>query len=135
MFSFLNIRFYPNNIVNLYDDNGYFDDMKRSLVILLMMFCFAFGNLASAQLQWREVPHKIAGRSLTDPALTDGVEIYGKDGVITIRTQRRIQVKVFTILGQLVSQATLNAGSAELKVGTRGIFIVKIGNITQKVAL
>ncbi|MDO4511967.1 MAG: DUF6383 domain-containing protein [Bacteroidales bacterium] len=92
-------------------------------------------STAFAQLQWREIQHKVQGKSLVDPAQTDGVEIYGKDGVITIRTQRRIIVKVFTILGQLVSQATLNAGTAELKVGARGIFIVKIGNITQKVAL
>ena len=88
-----------------------------------------------AQLQWRETTHKITGRSLTDPGATDGVEIYGANGVITIRTQRRIQVKVFTILGQLVSQATLNPGISELKINARGIYIVKIGNITQKVAL
>lgn len=109
--------------------------MKRSLVISIMLIILAFGNFASAQLQWREIQHKVQGRSLVDPAQTDGVEIFGKDGVITIRTQRRVTVKVFTILGQLVSQATLNVGSSELKVGSRGIFIVKIGNITQKVAL
>ena len=88
-----------------------------------------------AQLQWRETTHKVTGRSLTDPSVTDGVEIYGANGVITIRTQRRIQVKVFTILGQVVSQATLNPGISELKINARGIYIVKIGNITQKVAL
>ncbi len=108
--------------------------MKRSLVIFLLIFAAVCG-LASSQLQWREVQHRVQGRSLVDPSLTDGVEIFGKDGTITIRTQRRITVRVFTMLGQLVSQATLNVGSSELKIGSRGIFIVKIGNITQKVAL
>ena len=93
------------------------------------------GDMAHAQMQWREVQHKVQIKSLVDPAQTDGVEIFGKDGVITIRTQRRVTVRVFTILGQLVSQSTLNVGSYELKVGLRGVFIVKIGNITQKVAL
>lgn len=110
--------------------------MRRSLVIFVMLFSLLFGGYASAQLlQWREIQHKVQGRSLVDPAQTDGVEIFGKDGTITIRTQRKITVKVFTILGQLVSQASLNVGCSELKVGLRGIFIVKIGNITQKVAL
>lgn len=109
--------------------------MKRSLVIFLMLTCIAICGLASNQFQWREVQHRVQGRSLVDPSLTDGVEIFGKDGTITIRTQRRITVRVFTILGQLVSQATLNVGSSELKIASRGIFIVKIGNITQKVAL
>ena len=95
----------------------------------------AISHQAMAQLQWRETTHKVTGRSLTDPSVTDGIEIYGANGVITIRTQRRIQVKVFTILGQIVSQATLNPGISELKINARGIYIVKIGNITQKVAL
>ena len=65
----------------------------------------------------------------------DLFEMYGMNGVITIKTPRRITVRVFTILGQSVSQATLNPGTSELRIGTRGIYIVKIGNITQKVAL
>ena len=109
--------------------------MKRLLIILSTVMALAFSYQAVAQLQWRETTHKITGRSLTDPNITDGVEIYGNNGVITIRTQRRIQVRVFTILGQLVSQVTLNPGTAELKINARGIYIVKIGNITQKVAL
>jgi hypothetical protein len=77
----------------------------------------------------------VQGRSLTDPKQTDGIEIFQRSGIITIRTQKTIQVKVFTILGQLVSQATLSPGISELKLNSRGIYLVKIGNITQKVAI
>ncbi|UKI44043.1 MAG: hypothetical protein L6U16_14210 [Porphyromonadaceae bacterium] len=64
--------------------------MRRSLVIFVMLFSLLFGGYASAQLlQWREIQHKVQGRSLVDPAQTDGVEIFGKDGTITIRTQRK----------------------------------------------
>ncbi|MBO7609419.1 MAG: hypothetical protein J6S96_04385 [Muribaculaceae bacterium] len=109
--------------------------MKRVLAILVTIIALTVSNMASAQLAWRETNREIQGRSLTDPRATDGVELYGNNGVISIKTTRRINVRVFTILGQSVSQATLNPGSYELKVGTRGIFIVKIGNLTQKVAL
>lgn len=108
--------------------------MRKLLVILAMIMAFAAPVDMSARAQWREVS-QAQGRSLTDPRQTDGIEIFQRSGTITIRTQRPIQVKVFTILGQLVSQANLPAGTSELKLNTRGIFLVKIGNITQKVAL
>lgn len=109
--------------------------MKRLLAILAIIIALTVSNMASAQLTWRETNREVQGRSLTDPRATDGVELYGNNGVITIKTTRRITVRVFTILGQSISQATFNPGTYELKVGTRGIFIVKIGNLTQKVAL
>lgn len=109
--------------------------MKRVLTILLTAIALTVSNMASAQMTWRETNREVTGRSLTDPKQTDGIEIYGNNGVITIKTTRRITVRVFTILGQNVSQAVLNPGTSELKIGTRGIYIVKIGNLTQKVAL
>lgn len=107
---------------------------RRFFVILAALMMLAAPLTMSARAQWRETT-QVQGRSLTDPKATDGVEIFQRSGTITIRTQRTIQVRVFTILGQLVSQATLQPGIAELKLNTRGIYLVKIGNITQKVAL
>jgi hypothetical protein len=109
--------------------------MRKFWVSILIIMVLAFGQSVCAQLQWRETNREITARSLTDPRLTDGIEIYGSNGVITIRTQRRIQVRVFTILGQLVSQATLNPGTSELRINSRGIYLLRIGNLTQKVAL
>lgn len=92
-------------------------------------------NLATAKVQWRETNAEVQGKSLTDSRNTDGVEIFQRNGTIIIRTQKTIQVRVFTILGQLVSQATLQPGTSELRLNSRGIYMVKVGNITQKVAL
>ena len=109
--------------------------MRQILTTLMTLIALAVSNMASAQMMWRETNREVTGRSLTDPKLTDGIEIYGNAGTITIKTPKRITVRVFTILGQSVSQAVLNPGTSELKIGTRGIYIVKIGNLTQKVAL
>ncbi|MBR1543717.1 MAG: T9SS type A sorting domain-containing protein [Muribaculaceae bacterium] len=111
--------------------------MKRLLMILSLTMLLAGWNQADGQLQWRDTNQKAMGRMLIDPSQTDGVEIYSNSstGTITIKTPHKIQVRVFTILGQLVSQATLNPGTSELKINSRGVYIVKIGNITQKVAL
>ena len=100
---------------------------------MALLVSLAIPMSMSAKVQWRET-NQVQGRSLTDPKQTDGIEIFQRNGVITIRTQKTIQVRVYTILGQLVSQATLSPGTSELKL-SRGIYLVKIGNITQKVAL
>lgn len=110
--------------------------MRRLRLILLLLTLAAGITLpVDAQRVWRETSRELPQRSLNDPRLSDGVEIYGNNGAIIIRTPRRVQVRVFTILGQLVSQTTLNPGVSELRIGARGIYLVKVGNITQKVAL
>lgn len=77
--------------------------------------------------QWQETKHAVQTES--------DLEITGKDGVIVVRTTKRIQVRVFTILGQLVSQSVVNPGESILKVNSRGIYIVRVDNRTFKVAL
>ena len=109
--------------------------MRRLLAILSLIFVLGLGNTALAEIQWHETNREVAGKSLNDPRTSDGIEIYGSNGTITIVTPKRISVRVYTILGQMVSQATLQPGTSELKLGSRGIYLVRIGNLTQKVAI
>ncbi|MGN0212576.1 MAG: DUF6383 domain-containing protein [Muribaculaceae bacterium] len=111
--------------------------LRRRLFILAVGLWVMMMPIADAhaQMQWRESSQPVSVPSLNDPRQSDGVEIFGVNSSIIVRTPHRVQVRVFTILGQMVSQAVLNAGTSELKINSRGIYIVKIGNVTQKVAL
>ena len=109
--------------------------MKRLLVILTLILALGMGNTSRAEIQWHETNREMTGKSLNDPRTSDGVKIYGSNGTITIVTPERITVRVYTILGQLVSQAVLQPGTSELRLGSRGIYLVRIGNLTQKVAI
>ena len=109
--------------------------MKRLLVILSLVLTLGLNSMALAEVQWRETNREVQGRTWNDPRSSDGIEIYGRNGTITIVTPKRITVRVYTILGQIVSQATLQPGTSELRLGTRGIYLVRIGNLTQKVAI
>ena len=101
----------------------------------MMVLMLGLGNSALAEIQWHETNREVQGKVLNDPRTSDGIEIYGSNGTITIVTPKRITVRVYTILGQMVSQAVLQPGASELRLGSRGIYLVKIGNLTQKVAL
>ena len=109
--------------------------MKRLLVILALVLSLGLENAALAEVQWRETNKDVQGKMWNDPRQSDGIEIYGRNGTITIVTPKRINVRVYTILGQIVSQATLQPGTSELRIGSRGIYLVRIGNMTQKVAI
>lgn len=63
------------------------------------------------------------------------IEVRALNGSIYVTTAHQVQIKVFTILGQLVSQETLPAGTSQLNIGTHGVFIIKAGDFTCKVAL
>ncbi len=104
-----------------------------STALLLASITFA-GHIV-AQMQWREVTNEIQVSTAESKVSTENIEIFSKDGYIVVRLPHKTEVKVFTILGQLVSQAELNAGTSMLKVNSRGIYIVKVGNVTQKVAM
>lgn len=63
------------------------------------------------------------------------VTIRATKGTIIVTANKPVQIKVFSILGQLISNETLPAGTSQLNVSTHGVFIVKTGELTCKVAL
>lgn len=63
------------------------------------------------------------------------VEIKTSSGTIVITSPQPVQVKVFTILGQKVSDGTVGPGIVRLQVGSHGVYIIKVGERTVKVAL
>lgn len=72
---------------------------------------------------------------LASAANADGIEIYSSDGYIYVRSPKRVEAKVFSILGQLVANPYVGPGLTEIQIQARGIYIVKVGTVTQKVAL
>lgn len=70
--------------------------------------------------------------SASDP---DRIEVEIRDGYIYVATSRPVSVKVLSILGQLISQQNIPAGTSRLRISARGIYILKIGTITKRVTI
>ena len=63
------------------------------------------------------------------------VEMTVKEGYVYIGSSRPVTIKVFTILGQLISQESLSAGTHRLRMTTRGVYILKVGSLTRRVTI
>lgn len=62
-------------------------------------------------------------------------EIKVSPGVIVVNANHPVQIKIFTILGREVNSETLPAGSSRFTLPAHGVYIVKIGDVTCKVAV
>lgn len=63
------------------------------------------------------------------------VEIRAARGVIYIVTNRPVKVEVYSILGHLVAKSSLQNGSYRMSFNNHGVYLVKIGDLTCKVAI
>lgn len=75
--------------------------------------------------------------------MPDGVEhIESEDasfsstrGYIYVMAAKPVQVRVLTILGQTLEQATLPPGRHRFRLKAKGIYIIKIGTATRRVTV
>lgn len=63
------------------------------------------------------------------------LEIKADSNTIIVTANHPIQIKIFTILGRLVSAETAPAGTSQFTLPAHGIYIVKTGSLTCKVAV
>lgn len=109
--------------------------MKRAILLITVLLVaaavYAAGS-APAKPRW-EVVEQLPSE-LVEPQ-NEHVEVIVRDGSIYISTPRPAQVKLFTILGQLVAQAQLPASTARIHPAGRGIYILKAGSFTCRVTI
>lgn len=101
--------------------------------LIVSLLLLATGTAPAAARAWE--PVKSERTDTRRVAKESDVEIRTAKGTIIVTTNRPAQIKVFTILGQLVSSETIPAGTSQLTVSAHGVYIVKIGELTVKVAL
>lgn len=108
--------------------------LRRHLTIILILITMVIGvrGIASAK-GWE--PIKTERPDAKTILRETEIEIKAASGVLIITSNKPVHVKVFTILGRLVSSETLNPGRNQLQLPTHGVYIVKVGDLTCKVAV
>lgn len=112
--------------------------MKRLCVffITILMIATAFIGSGFAQNnvgKWE--PVKEIETNLRLVSKQPNIEVFSQPSRITVTVHTPINVKIFTILGKLVSTQDLEPGIYEYKLNTHGIYIIKTSETTCKVAI
>lgn len=109
--------------------------MTRRLRIFLTAVAIMAMALTPALCEakgWEAVRADVSG--LSSVANDNDVEIRVAPGHLVVVASQSVQIKVFTILGQVVSSETLPAGTSRLQL-SHGVYIVKVGDLTCKIAV
>lgn len=106
--------------------------MRRLLIVLMVCAAALAAPLAEgAAPRWENMERAQWSERLD----ADGLDVAVADGVVYLTLASRSHVKVFTILGQLISQETLAPGTHRMRLGARGIYIIKVGEATRRVTI
>ena len=102
------------------------------MILAAAAFCLAAPGPAFAK-GWESLKtEKAPGHHVVSDS---EIEIKTAGGVIYLTTSRHVNIKIFTILGSRIAEDTLAPGSYQYAVPTHGVYIIKAGDLTCKVAL
>lgn len=107
--------------------------MRRILLTAVIVLTALLSSGASPRWESVNAPGRIFSEQHSDSS--EWTDVAVKDSCIYIASQRPVSVKVFTILGQLISQETLQPGVHRLPMKAKGIYILKIGTTTRRVTI
>lgn len=106
--------------------------LTRLLAVALTAICCMAAPARAAAPQaprWETVETVVA--DLSDERL----DVTVHDQYIYVFTPRPISIKLYTILGQPVSQGSIPAGTSRIKLAARGIYILKAGDVTRRITI
>lgn len=103
--------------------------MRRLILITAILLCICCGaNAASA---WE----RTGGKMQTERIEAENPDVRVSEGYVYVTTTRSVTVKVFSILGQLISQETIQPGISRFRLPSRGIYILKVGTLTKRITI
>ncbi|MCM1294844.1 MAG: T9SS type A sorting domain-containing protein [Muribaculaceae bacterium] len=82
----------------------------------------------SQSMRWEQIES-------VESEISEEINVSVRDNNIYVTVSRPTTVKLFTILGQPISQVTLQPGTARFRVNARGIYILKIGSATRRITI
>lgn len=109
-------------------------NLKRTVLTLLA--AAAMAAAVAAAPSWESVDRIPASASVQSrEAGGAGFTMVVAEGYVYLTVPAPTSVKIFTILGQLVAEHTLSAGTYRYRLGGRGVYLLKAGNTTRRITL
>lgn len=102
-------------------------------ISLIMSIWILSGNVHAENKNWETIKRDTS--EAKQIAKGEEIEIMTFPSQIIISTTRPTKIEIFTILGRLVSEENLNPGTYQFTLNVHGVYIVKAGDMTCKVAI
>lgn len=106
--------------------------IRHRLLSIALLTAFAAMPLGAAGPA-AQAPRWETVQTIVSELSDDSFDVAVREQYIYVFTPRPVSIKLFTILGQLVSQGSLPAGTSRLRLNSRGIYILKAGDVTRRI--
>ncbi len=107
----------------------------RYLIICCITALAVSASATSAVRTWEEVDSRPQHATMEMMTESDDVQVSTRDGYVYVSLRRPANVKIFTILGQLIVQQQLKSGVHRFRLGSRGIYLLKAGSLTRRITI
>ena len=105
----------------------------RQLLFLILLILSAGVSIPASSKGWE--PLRVARSDARRVHADAELEIKAARGMLVVTANHVVQIKIFTILGSQIASDSLQPGTYQFIVPAHGVYIVKAGDITCKVAL
>lgn len=105
----------------------------RMLAVIVVAVGLSSNHADASEWERISQPQTQVTQNVETSEQTSYIRTEVRDGYLYLSIERDAPVKVFTILGQLVTSQQLGAGRWRLPLKARGIYILKIGPVTRRV--
>lgn len=76
-----------------------------------------------------------SAKDVTTVVDSDEPEVTVRGQYIYVTTQKAMVIRLYSILGQLITQQSVPAGTTRFKAPVRGVYILKAGPVTRRVTI
>ncbi len=104
--------------------------MLRYLLIAIIISASIL--TARSDTAWETLNTSVRNEQIVE---NDDINISSHDGYVYLSTPHSTNVKIFSILGQLISQKDIQAGSYRIRLASKGIYILRAGSITRRITI
>ena len=103
------------------------------IFFLFLTVALSSANIAALPNDWESTKHEHPeAKAVSRNSIVD---IKTMPSLLLINVTQTARVEIFTILGRVISDRVLQPGSYEFELPAHGIYIVKVGELTCKVAV
>lgn len=103
----------------------------RYIFVAMLLGCGTVMAVGAAP-QWEVV--SVTADESSVGAAPERLETAVRGGYLYVTTNRPVNIRLFTILGQLVSSRSLPAGTSRIRLATRGMYILKSENTARRIS-